>query len=182
MDVALQNAVARREALYERIDNIDSEIAALREARDRASVDLESTEAFVHMWYVMAGVPNPQQQLIEVDNEPTPPPRRPKNPDREFVADMALDLIRMENRPLSRREIFDALAAHGVAIHGKDPEMVLSTMLWRSQDKIVRLPQHGYWPKTEAYSDAAYFPGASGDIFDMAAKEPEDGVEADDAD
>lgn len=182
MDVAIQNATARRDAMRERIEKIDRDMEALRDARARAQSELNETESFIQMWYVMAGVPNPLEQQREVDDAPLPPAPRPKNPDREVVADMALDLIRFKQRPLSRRELFDALAAHGVAIHGKNPEMVLSTMLWRSQDKIVRLPQHGYWAKTEAYPEAAYFPGATGDIFGMAAKDPEDGIEADDAD
>lgn len=181
MDVALQNAIARREALRERIDNIDSEISSLRKARERATSDLDSTNAFVRMWYEMAGVPDPATEQIEIDDVPPPPVRRPKNPDREFVAKVCLEIISAAGQPLGRKTLFDALAERGIHIHGKDPEMVLSTMLWRSQDKIVRLPQHGYWPKDEANPDANYWPEFE-DLMGATANEPEDGIEADDAD
>lgn len=42
---------------------------------------------------------------------------------------------------MPRKELFNALAKEGLVIHGKDPEMVLITMLWRESDTIVRLPR-----------------------------------------
>jgi hypothetical protein len=96
------------------------------------------------------------------------------------VVDVALQIIQERGEPMARRELFDELAGRGIVIQGKDPEMVLSTMLWRSKEKIVRLPGHGYWPADRSYPDAHYIPEAD-DIIGAAANEPEDGIEADDA-
>ncbi len=38
--------------------------------------------------------------------------------------------------------------------------MVLSTMLWRMKDRIVRLPQFGYWIADKEYVPAGYDPSA----------------------
>lgn len=82
---------------------------------------------------------------------------RTKNPNRRDVADQALHLISKAGRPLRRRELFERLTAAGVTINGKDPEMVLGTMLYRD-DRIVRLRNHGYWPKAVPYDPAFYIP------------------------
>jgi hypothetical protein len=51
------------------------------------------------------------------------------------------------------------LTERGLIIEGADPEMVLSTMLWRSKDRIVRLPKFGYWVAERPYVSAGYVPG-----------------------
>jgi hypothetical protein len=47
----------------------------------------------------------------------------------------------------------------GIVISSEtDPEMVLSTMLWRMRDRIARLKTGGYWLAEKAYPEAAYDP------------------------
>jgi hypothetical protein len=181
-DIALQNALARLTNARERVQTIEREMESLRAALQRSMVEIDGLESFIRTWHDLTGLPyefavETRPQVTELGGS-----RRPKNPDRDFVVEMCLALIRDAGKPLSRRELFEALAARGITISGKDPEMVLSTMLWRSQGKIVRLQGFGYWPREKDFPDGAYFPGVGGDIFGLAAKEPEGGVEADDAD
>jgi hypothetical protein len=178
-DDIMETVQLRIAAEQERLSQIEAEILSLRAARERAEAEVARLLQFADTYYEISGI-QPPENLERVETE-THTNRRPKNPSREAVAAASLDIIIASGRPQSRKELFDALHERGLVISGKDPEMVLSTMLWRSQDRIVRLPSFGYWPKTTAYSDAAYFPSGTGDIFDKAAKEPEDGVEADDA-
>ncbi|MBV9930025.1 MAG: hypothetical protein JO013_03670 [Alphaproteobacteria bacterium] len=177
-DVALQNAVARAAEIERYIAQRTEEIEDLRQSVEDAREHLEKTRNFILTWYEMAGIQPPQSAERVESTATQAPTRRPKNPDREFVVDKSLELIREAGKPMPRKELFDALAGRGVIIRGKDPEMVLSTMLWRSQDRIVRLPGHGYWPKDAEFADAVYYPELD-DILGAADQEPEDGVIAD---
>ena len=70
---------------------------------------------------------------------------------------------------MSRDDLFAALTEKGVIIHGKEPPVVLQTMLWRMSDRIIHLKGFGYWSKDQAYEPAAYDPVA----FDAHAKDIE---------
>lgn len=83
-----------------------------------------------------------------------------KNPSRTAVGAVAKDIITDVKRPVPREELFALLGARGVTIHGKDPQMVLSTMMWRMQDQFVRLPGHGYWLRDLPWGPAGYEPTA----------------------
>ncbi len=82
---------------------------------------------------------------------------------------------------MTRTALYEELGRRGIRLFGKDPVMVLSTMLWRSQERIVRLPNHGYWPAERTYEPAGYFPQMD-DVLRAASREPEDGVIEDDDD
>jgi len=174
---AAQKRVAELDEKIAKEKNVIADSQAKIASHDKELADLQN---WLSMWHRLTGTENPTAAERIVPNPP-PRARRPKNPDREDVANQALQIIRERGAPQSRKELFDALAMQGTDIHGKDPEMVLSTMLWRSQDKIVRLPSHGYWPKDTPYPKAHYHPDFD-DLLEVAAKEPEDGAEADDAD
>ncbi|TAV50394.1 hypothetical protein ELI30_19785 [Rhizobium leguminosarum] len=59
-----------------------------------------------------------------------------KNPDKRDVAAQVAAMLMDSDKPLSRREIYENLKAAGIEIRGKDPEMVLSTMLWRAGEEF----------------------------------------------
>ena len=173
---------AAQKRVMELTENIAKEKNIIADSQAKiASHDKELAElqGWLSMWHKLTGTENPKAAERIV---PNPPPRirRPKNPDREVVVEASLQIIRERIEPLSRKELFDALAARGLDIQGKDPEMVLSTMLWRSQDKIVRLPNHGYWPKETDYPPANYV-AALDDLIGAADTSPEGGEIADDA-
>lgn len=83
---------------------------------------------------------------------------QPKNPDRRIVADRALSFIADARRPLSRKALFKRLKDDGLEVFGKNPLMVLSTMLWRERERIIRIPGYGYWPVGKPYPPGQYFP------------------------
>jgi hypothetical protein len=182
-DPALNTAQAR-------LANAKTEILDLQKSLERLQARLKGLEDeknkltwFIATWHEMAGIQAPAMEE-PAENVPVSASRkRPKNPDREHVADVAREIIRERGHPVSRKDLFDALAARGLSIEGKDPEMVLSTMLWRTKDKIVRLPNFGYWLTDEDYTPAEYVQVFGIEIGpNVTAAEPEDGVEADDAD
>jgi len=157
-DLALRNAVARAAELRAAIDGAMERITAIQTEIRADAVELRRIERFIGSWRSMAGA-----EAI--------PASRPKNPNRRDVASAALEIIRKFGRPLSRRDLFERLAKAGVEIAGKDPEMVLGTMLYRD-DRIVRLRGHGYWPKEEVYEPAFYIPEHEGLIGATHDPEP----------
>lgn len=81
------------------------------------------------------------------------------NSDKKDVADGAYKLVKMRGEPIKRDELYDLLIAQGYVIEGRNPQMVLSTMLWRVKDSgLIRLNGGGYWIKEQRYEPAGYFP------------------------
>lgn len=149
-DRALESAAARLEHNLAEIDKIVREKAKLDARLEELRADVERVSNFIATWHEMVGQTPPAQLELNVNAVSEAGPRkRPKNPDRRDVAKAAVELIHRSGKPLSRRELFDQLAGAGYVIDGKDPEMVLSTMLWREKSIIQRLPGGGYWPAGE---------------------------------
>lgn len=146
-DKALETAMARRKHAIEQLKAVTEEINDLVTQHERLRANLEEIDKFIQMWHNMAGILPPQsaeQRVASVVGE-TGKRIRPKNPPREDVAAACVNYIREAGRPLMRAELLDQLTKDGIVIRGKDPAMVLSTMLWRSKDVIRRLPEGGYW-------------------------------------
>ena len=149
-DIALTNARARRDEIASRINKLQQQVGELRD-------ELGRVDAFIADWHSFAGVPvdggEQDRNEIAVDaSGPLPSegkrPRATGNPRKEDVADMARALIRLRGEPVSRDAIFADLEARGIYLKGADPKMVLSTMLWRCKDRVVRVKTpkgHRYW-------------------------------------
>lgn len=165
-DKALSNAMERLDEIHRRMARIAEDMETLRMSFQNAGEERERLRAFIATWHELAGIPFPDGMVS--DETPAPEPKRvkPKNPDREWVTEKALEIIRERGEPMPRKELFDALTARGVEIHGKDPEMVLSTMLWRTKDRIQRLPAFGYWPAGEVYEPHEQIKADIKDSFD----------------
>ena len=179
-DPVLQKAELQKTVALSGISKQRAVIADAQALITRFEAEVAQLDEFIATWYKLAGIqpPRPPEQNKAID----PPPRkRLPNPPREFVAKAAAEIIHRHGKPMSRKELFDTLAQRGIVIRGKDPEMVLSTMLWREPKTIVRFPQFGYWPAEQPYSPASYHPDLRR-LMDPTAKEPEGGVEADDVD
>jgi len=158
-DTALLNAQQRIADIDSRTSDLNAQISATYEVIKSLALERERLEGFVRVWHELVGTQMSAEAAQAVDNvvkSEKPRRVRPKNPDRLVVVDAALGLIREIGRPIGRRALYDALKARGIEIHGKDPEMVLSTMLWRSPDRVVRLPAYGYWDAEQSYPDADY--------------------------
>lgn len=139
-DAAIKNATERRDALA-------AEINQLQDTLDERRKELAHVIQFIKDWSDFAGVPTPEA-------EP-----KVENPPREIVGTHAARIIELRDRPISRTELFQTLKAIDIEIRGKDPEMVLSTMMWRMQDTFVRIPGHGYWLRNRPCPAVGYKPG-----------------------
>lgn len=145
-DAALKNAIARQRELRDKMVKHREALDRIRQEQLEDAEALDEINSFIRMWHHMAGSqPDAEQEQTEpsVSESKT---TRPKNPDRMLVVEKCVEYIRTAGKPLARRELFDRLQKDGIIIRGKDAEMVLSTMLWRTKDLIKRLPQGGYWP------------------------------------
>lgn len=155
-DAALDNAHTRRGALA-------AEINVLQQRLERARRELQLVDEFIARWHTFASL-DEGEALIRpdspVDKSDTEARKgRPTNPSRAVVGDVVESLLRTWGSPASRATLFHALPANGIEIHGTNPEMVFSTMLWRLKDRFVRIPGKGYWFAGEPV------PGQSGDLI-----------------
>lgn len=154
MDAAYSNATARRDTLAAQINKLQQEL-------DEARSALARVDAFLRDWAEFAGEPAPTPPVKSGDT-PTGklrilPKPRPKNPSKEEVIESVLEILHERGRPMSRSDLFTALQERGVVLEGSDPQMVLSTMLWRMRGKVVRLPKNiGYWDAALSYEPADY--------------------------
>lgn len=185
-DRALANAEKRR-------DDIAAEINKQNQVLEELRKELSAVESFIADWHRFAAdnldsgwvtgpdalkdTSYPQGRIAAKSHDgespwatTAPALPTPKNPDKAEVGKVAKTIIYESRRPVPRTVLFKALADRGVTIYGKDPEMVLSTMLWRLKDDFVRLPGHGYWIKSLRWPPAKYEPGDSppADIEDVA--------------
>lgn len=160
-DTAIKNALARRDRLAKEIEQHEQAIKA-------AKADLDRVARFIEAWFEFASEED-IRGLGPVSDVPvmSAMPKKHANPKKENVAEISAEIIREAGRPMSRTELFNALAEKGVRIRGKDPKMVLSTMLWRMRDKIVRLQPQGYWVADTPYPQAGYDPN---EPYDPKAK------------
>lgn len=178
-DASPTNPAQLRTALLERLKDVEERLADLHQERETLRNDLAITEQFLNVWRRATNVQGPIDRLQAslypiVDNVPMPP-RKPKNPPREKVVDAALEIISERGVPVSRSDLYEALQERGIRVYGKDPLMVFSTMLWRSQDRIVRLGNNGYWFKDRPYEALNYLPEVD-ELLGVAETEPEDGL------
>lgn len=164
-DSALENAEAQKNQLLERKRRLQSDLAVV-------DAQLNRIERFIVDWHEFAGT-NPPAADQPNDSLPAirkrtrvqlgPSERTAGNSKKEEVADAARAVIADRGEPVSRSDLLTAIRERGLTIEGTDPEMVLSTMLWRMKDRVIRLKQGGYWLKEQSYEPAGYFPN---DIFD----------------
>lgn len=162
-DLALKNALGRKGELTAEIDELQKKLAELKR-------DLARTDQFISDWNVFAG-------LAKAESAPAATSSKAQNPERALVGDRAATALQVAGHPLSRSELFDALSKMGLSITGKDPQMVLSTMMWRMQDRFVRIPGFGYWFRDQPCQVAGYEPGDIPDSRDKKHDELQNELE-----
>lgn len=166
-DTALANATKRRDLLAAEINSLAQRASDLK--RDLAIVD-----AWIARWHEFAGDPIAPTETAEVASmtatvsslktgvEGNAEPKRRRaagNPKKEDVAEAVRQIIQERGEPVSRTELFKVLAARGTIISSEtDPEMVLSTMLWRMRGRVIRLQSGGYWLPEKPYPEVGYDP------------------------
>jgi hypothetical protein len=167
-DTALANAQQKLYDIAARTADLNSQISAISAEIEALAAERVKLSEFIQAWHDLAGIPMPETTYVSVENagtNPKPKRVRPKNPDRNVVVDAVLEVIGEKDMPMSRRALFEALKERGIEIQGRDPEMVLSTMLWRSQDRVVRFPTLGYWDAARSYPDADYVSSLATELF-----------------
>lgn len=91
------------------------------------------------------------------------------NPKPAVLIPEAIEILRAKGRPMSRRELWDALADRGLVVKGADPTKALGTILWRANDKIVQVEGFGYWPRSDRYEPGRYW-GENSDLEGLLGK------------
>jgi hypothetical protein len=159
-DTALENAERK-------LDSLAAEINSLAQKADDLKRELAKVEAWIAQWHQFADARQadlpPKQGAPQNERFPIlkgvalPKIRRATgNPKKEEVAEATRQIILERGEPISRGDLFKALTERGMVISSEaDPEMVLSTMLWRMRDKIVRLKTGGYWLPENPHPQAA---------------------------
>lgn len=154
-DAAIVNATARREQLVADTARLAAEI-------DTAKKEIARIDTFIQEWKRFAG--EDAGPLFEQDAPPAPPvvkAFKPKNPPKERIGNILRQYLLDRQMPASRKQMMQHLRSVGVNLEGTDPDMVLSTMLWRMQDRFVRIPKLGYWLVDQPYTPADYNPPAA---------------------
>ena len=178
-DKAYENATRRRDELAKEINGAQQQLESLRS-------ELRGVDTFLDQWRKFAGVLTANDASdtasfsVTVSDAPYRRPR--KNSKKEEVAKAAYEIIAVEGRALTRSELFKGLIDRGLTIEGSDPEMVLSTMLWRMRNVVARLPGAGYWTANRPSPDGKYIPGQSMDqpvMDEMSVEERQHAIAGD---
>jgi hypothetical protein len=155
-DKAIETAKALRKQLVERK-------AALRKERDAIDIRLNDVEKFIALHASFAvGDTEILELFAKESNKPATKKQKTKririNSKKEDIAEAARVVIAGHGKPVMRSALFKELIEQGYTIEGTNPEMVLSTMLWRMKDKVVRLKQGGYWLAERPWEQSQYMP------------------------
>ena len=152
MDTAFTNAVAQRDAA-------ERKIAKLKQQLEVAESDYGRAVQFIEAWEHFSGVTVPTLVADQAPSSAKPTKirmlKRPvestrqSNLPKEEVAAWAVRLLNQARRPLNRTELYEALQADGLVLHGGDPKVVMSTMLWRTKHIVAFHPGVGYWPQDQ---------------------------------
>lgn len=165
-DRAVENAKAMKDQLLARKRRL---LAELQDIDDQ----IGRIDAFVKDWHLFAES-DPESAVdkladVNANKAATSQPVKRKatgNSRKEDVAAAARYVILERGVPIMRDELYDLLTAQGMVIQGKDPQMVLSTMLWRMRDQIARVKGGGYWPADIPNQEAGYDPATATDLDD----------------
>lgn len=151
---ARENAEALRDKLLERRSALTFELEII-------SASLEKVENFLAMLEEFSQskpVEDLEMGHIQVRRRGGTKKGHPNTP-KEIVAQEARSIIEAYNRPIPLAELYEALTRRGLRIEGRDPEVVLSTMLWRQKSQVVRLKKGGgYWLPEKPWLPAQYKP------------------------
>jgi hypothetical protein len=154
-DDAIRVALAKRAEAEERIKKLERNIK-------RCKDQIIEINSFIRAWEKFSGRSVDALQGAKplsdkgefVANVAAQSPRMvPVNSRKEEVAEAARQILAEAGRPLPRSELFQEIIKRGLTIVGKDPEMILSTMLWRTRNDsgIARLKSgKGYCLQADA--------------------------------
>lgn len=143
-DKALENAKNKRKQLLDRKRQVVAELHEIDHS-------INEIDQFMKAWHKFAEeaanwlVDKSEHEANKSEHSDTVKSKATGNSRKEEVADAARKFIEDRGEPIMRDELYDLLTAEGLTIKGKDPKMVLSTMLWRMRHRVIRLKSGGYW-------------------------------------
>ena len=143
-DPAINNALERHDALAKKINALNQQIEEAR--REMAKV-----EQFIALWKEFSGVKVDDPEIAPIRNRirtiriRKSGGEKPVNPPKERIGDVLETFLKARQRPATRKELQAHLKEVGIQLQGTDPDMVLSTMLWRMPKRFTRKPPFGYW-------------------------------------
>ena len=150
MDKAYINATHRRSALYQQLEAAKARVFEIEQ-------DLSSVDAFIAEWrryaetesneiapYAAGASHQTPEGVVAGSNRLLKLVSRPRNPSKEVIGNHVAKILREHGSPIPRAALFVALEEDGVTLSGTNPEMVLSTMMWRMQERFKRT-KAGYW-------------------------------------
>lgn len=171
-DAALENAKALKAKALSEITRLEAELRGWHDRRAMADQFIDQWNAFASGEPVIPVESAPVEQ-----NKPAPSPVKKKairNSKKEDVAEETRRIISERGTPVGRSDLFKTLIERGFTIEGTDPEMVLSTMLWRMRDRVARLKTGGYWLCEVPYEPEGYNPNhLMGALAEAAQRQPE---------
>ncbi len=166
-DDVLQKAKMKKNQLLERKKRLVSELAGIERT-------INEIVRFESMWNALLSDDGelPVENIFPDErNESTTSVSTPRkttgNSRKEEVAAVARKIILERGEPIMRDELYGLLTGQGLTIKGRDPYMVLSTMLWRMSNEIVRIEGGGYWPAGVKNEDIGYDPEEVGSFESM---------------
>lgn len=140
----------------QRLKQLKEEVKALRKQVADRERELKEIDLFLQQHAKFSAKPE-----MTVDDVGLP--EHHINPSKESVARDVQAILMANGKPMKRDALYKRLDANNVDIRGKNPQMILSTMLWRMPEKFVRLAGHGYWLKNLPFEPAGYEPDSSSD-------------------
>ena len=159
-DTALENAQSLKSELLKKKKELQKEL-------EQVELQLRETNRFISAWHAFSTSTFLAKDEWQKDTESykkgtskkqSAKERATGNSKKEYVAEQARKIILERGKPVSRADLFKELISRGCTINGKNPEMVLSTMLWRVPEKIIRLKKGGYWlPDKPLEEDSSSF-------------------------
>ncbi|MGN6424000.1 MAG: hypothetical protein ACTHLA_11885 [Asticcacaulis sp.] len=143
-DDAIINALAKRAELEVRI-------AKAEEVIKRSKAQILEVNRFIKQWekYSSRSVDDflsSKTLSNKVDSTTRTSQDNAKNPKKEEIAEAVVEILEKTGKAMSRSDLFKALQERGIVLYGANPEMLLSTMLWRTKEAfgINRLKGGGY--------------------------------------
>jgi hypothetical protein len=148
-----------------RIKAIDDRLKAIVEnmEREKREIDLlnrerSQTVAFLNMSIKMrdkdAGDFSDIAQALSRAPTPGRRGRKSNNPDKESIAEKAIEIVKAAGEPLPLDQILIMMRTEGMVFDSKDEIAFLRNKLWLMKDKIANTGT-GYWPVGEPLPEEA---------------------------
>lgn len=166
-DRALENAETLQKQLLARKQELHAELVNVEDRLAHVSRFIKSWHLFAEADFSDADrayIAKVVGEKNESGHTHTEEKVRPRNSRKEEVAEVARQIILERGEPVPRTELHAELVRRGLTIEGTDPEMVLSTMLWRMIRQgapLVRLRSGGYWLSDRPHEESGYDPATA---------------------